>query len=126
MLTWLFGKIQINKVFVKEQKLTSGYLEFEKARVRWFLSTDSKYLPKSALKKNQTTFRSITINKKELEFSGGFTDLHTLVYKDILNGKGYGLNDVYQSIEIVHNIRNSKVELSKGYENPFLKKIKNV
>tara|TARA_Y100001958_G_scaffold158430_1_gene156267 strand:- start:13878 stop:14831 length:954 start_codon:yes stop_codon:yes gene_type:complete len=126
MLTWLFGKIQINKVFVKEQKLTSGYLEFEKARVRWFLSTDSKYLPKSALKKNQRTFRSITINKKELEFSGGFTDLHTLVYKDILNGKGYGLNDVYQSIEIVHNIRNSKVELSKGYENPFLKKIKNV
>jgi UDP-N-acetyl-2-amino-2-deoxyglucuronate dehydrogenase len=124
MLSWLFGDIQENKLFLKQFNSTSGFLEFERARVRWFLSSSSKYLPKSVLKKNQTTYRSITIDGEELEFSGGFTDLHTLVYKDIINGKGYGLDDARPSIEIVHNIRKSKIESGGDNEIPYLRKIK--
>ena len=105
MLSWLFGTVQDVKVEKREHNTASGYLEFENARVKWFLSTDSNYLPNEIKEKGQTTFRSITINGEELEFSGGFTDLHTLVYKDILNGKGYGLEEARTAIEIVHKIR---------------------
>ena len=105
MLSWLFGKVQDVKVEKREHNTASGYLEFENARVKWFLSTDANYLPNKVKEKGQTTFRSITIDGEELEFSGGFTDLHTLVYRDILNGKGYGLNEARTAIEIVHKIR---------------------
>jgi len=105
MLSWLFGKVQDVKVEKREHNTASGYLEFENARVKWFLSTDANYLPNEVKEKGQTTFRSITIDGEELEFSGGFTDLHTLVYRDILNGKGYGLNEARTAIEIVHKIR---------------------
>lgn len=105
MLSWLFGKVQEVKVVKREQNTVSGYLEFENARVKWFLSTEANYLLKEVKEKGQTTFRSITIDGEELEFSGGFTDLHTLVYKDILDGKGYGLNQARTAIEIVHEIR---------------------
>lgn len=105
MLSWLFGTVQDLKVEKLEHNTASGYLEFENARVKWFLSTDANYLPKEVKEKGQTTFRSITIDGVELEFSGGFTDLHTLVYKDILEGKGYGLNEARTAIEIVHRIR---------------------
>ena len=107
MLSWLFGKVQLIKVKESELNTASGYIEFENARVKWFLSTDSKYLPTQVKEKGQTTFRSITIDGEELEFSGGFTDLHSLVYKDILTGNGYGLSDARTAIEIVHEIRNS-------------------
>lgn len=105
MLSWLFGKVQDIKVSIKERNTASGYLEFENARVKWFLSTDANYLPKEVKEKGQTTYRSITIDNEELEFSGGFTDLHTLVYQDILEGKGYGLTEARTAIEIVHKIR---------------------
>ena len=105
MLSWLFGKVQDIKVSLRELNTASGYLEFENARVKWFLSTDANYLPKEVKEKGQTTFRSITIDDEELEFSGGFTDLHTLVYQDILQGKGYGLTEARTAIEIVHKIR---------------------
>lgn len=105
MLSWLFGKVQDVKAEKREPNTASGYLEFENARVKWFLSTDSNYLPKEVKEKGQTTFRSITIDGEELEFSGGFTDLHTLVYKDILSGKGYGLTEARTAIEIVYRIR---------------------
>ncbi len=108
MLAWIFGEVQENIVHVHENDRAAGYLEFENARVRWFLSINAQYLPKSIREKGQTTFRSITINGEELEFSGGFTDLHTLVYQDILKGKGYGLEDARTAIEIVHDIRNSE------------------
>lgn len=120
MLGWLFGKIQINQVYLREQNSASGYLEFENARVKWFLSTDSEQLPEYIKKKNQTTFRSITIDDNELEFSGGFTNLHNLVYKDIINGKGYGLADARTAIEIVENIRTSqKITGNKDYCHPL-------
>ncbi|MEM9077486.1 MAG: Gfo/Idh/MocA family oxidoreductase [Bacteroidota bacterium] len=114
MLSWIFGDIQENIVHVHEKDKAAGYLEFENARVRWFLSINEKYLPPEIKEKGQTTFRSITIDGEELEFSGGFTDLHTLVYKDILEGKGYGLEDARNAIDIVHHIRNSKPIGLKG------------
>lgn len=110
MLHWIFGKAQDVIVEKRESNTASGFLEFENARVKWFLSTEAKHLPSTIKEKGQTTFRSITINGDELEFSGGFTDLHTLVYRDILNGKGYGLNEARTAIEIVHNIRNQKLQ----------------
>ncbi|GGD16912.1 Gfo/Idh/MocA family protein [Hyunsoonleella pacifica] len=122
MLSWIFGEIQQNIVHVHEEDRAAGYLEFENARVRWFLSINSKYLPTDIQKKEQTTFRSITIDGDELEFSGGFTDLHTMVYKDIINGKGYGLNAARTAIQIVHDIRNSTPLGLKGDYHTFAKK----
>lgn len=120
MLSWIFGGVQENIVHVHEKDRAAGYLEFENARVRWFLSINSKYLPEEVKKKGQTTFRSITIDGEELEFSGGFTDLHTMVYKDILEGKGYGLEAARTAIEIVHKIRNTESIGLKGDYHPFL------
>jgi len=120
MLSWIFGDVEENVVHVHESDRASGYLEFENARVRWFLSINSKYLPAAVKKKGQTTFRSITIDGEELEFSGGFTDLHTMVYQDILNGKGYGLEAARTAIKIVHNIRSLKPIGLKGDYHPFL------
>ena len=109
MLGWLFGDIQINKVKTREKNTASGFLEFKKARVKWFLSTEKKHLPNKVAEGGQTTYRSIKIDGKELEFSSGFADLHTLLYKDIVNGKGYGLHEVRKSIEIVYNIRTANI-----------------
>lgn len=108
MLSWLYGKLQYVRVVKRELNTASGYLEFENARVKWFLSIDKNCLPKEINEKGQTTFRSITIDGKELEFSEGFTDLHTLVYKNIIEGNGYGLNEARAAIEIVDKIRNQK------------------
>jgi len=119
MLSWIFGDVQENIVHVHEDDRASGYLEFENARVRWFLSINAEYLPNAVKEKGQTTFRSITIDGEELEFSGGFTDLHTMVYKDILEGKGYGLDAARTSIEIVQNIRNTKPIGLKGEYHSF-------
>lgn len=121
MLSWIFGDVQENTVHVHEKDRAAGYLEFENARVRWFLSINSKYLPEEVKKKGQTTFRSITIDGEELEFSGGFTDLHTMVYKDILAGKGYGLEAARTAIEIVHKIRNTEPIGIKGEYHSFIK-----
>jgi len=120
MLSWIFGDVQENIVHIHEKDRAAGYLEFENARVRWFLSINSKYLPKEIREKGQTTFRSISIDGEELEFSGGFTDLHTMVYKDILAGNGYGLNAARTAIQIVHDIRNSKPLGLKGEYHSFL------
>lgn len=124
MLIWLFGEVQENLVHYNNPNTCSGYLELENARVRWFLSTDKNNLPESARILNQRTFRSIKVNEKEIEFSGGFVDLHTEVYKGILNGNGFGLNDAKPSIEVVHSIRNCKETTRIGEAHPFLVNIK--
>lgn len=121
MLSWIFGDVQENIVHVHEHDRAAGYLEFENARVRWFLSINADYLPNEVKEKKQATFRSITIDGEELEFSGGFKDLHTLVYKDILDGKGYGLDAARTAIQIVHDIRNAKPVGLKGEYHSFLK-----
>jgi len=109
MLTWIFGKVTNSHIHLREDHKASGYLELEKANIRWFLSIDSNDLPKQVKGKGQRTYRSITISGKEIEFSDGFTDLHTETYKNILNGQGYGPEDALSSIEIVHQIRNKAI-----------------
>ncbi len=119
MLSWIFGDIKENIVHVQTHDRASGYLEFQRARVRWFLSINYDVLPDDIKAKGQRTFRSITIEGEELEFSGGFTDLHTKVYQGVLDGEGYGLEDARQAIEIVHNIRNAVQVGLKGEYHPF-------
>ncbi|PWG05481.1 Gfo/Idh/MocA family protein [Polaribacter aquimarinus] len=122
MLSWIFGKVKENVVHVQTHDRASGYLEFERARVRWFLSINYDVLPDEIKNKGQRTYRSITIEGEELEFSGGFTDLHTRVYEGIIEGRGYGLEDARQAIEIVHQIRNSKPIGLIGEYHPFAQK----
>ena len=122
MLSWIFGSLKRNDVHVQSHDRASGYLEFERARVRWFLSINYDLIPQEIKAKGQRTYRSITIEGKELEFSGGFTDLHSKVYEGVLEGNGYGLEDARQAIEIVHTIRNSKPIGLKGEFHPFAKK----
>ncbi len=122
MLGWIFGGVKQNVVHVHTHDRATGYLELERARVRWFLSINSKVLPEEVVAKGQTTYRSITIEGEELEFSGGFTDLHTTSYEEILNGNGYGIDDARQAIETVYDIRNSEAVGLKGDFHPFAKK----
>ena len=120
MLSWIFGDVQENQVHLRETMKSAGYLEFEKARVRWFLSIDEQDLPQEIQKKGQRTYRSIKIDQEEIEFSGGFTELHTESYQQILLGNGFGLEDAKQSIEIVHSIRNSEIIQSSHFKHQFL------
>lgn len=106
MLTWIFGDVKENVVFEHNQSKASGFLKLSKANINWKLSIDSDDLPEQAKEKSQFTWRSITVDGKEIEFSGGFTDLHTVSYQNILSGKGYRPSDTLQSIQIVHDIRN--------------------
>lgn len=122
MLSWIFGDIKENIVHIQTHDRASGFLEFERARVRWFLSINEAVLPDEIKAKGQRTYRSIKIEGEEMEFSGGFTDLHTSVYKGILEGRGYGLEDARQAIEIVHEIRNKKPVGLKGDYHPFASK----
>lgn len=119
MLSWVFGEVKTNIVHLREKDKSAGFLEFEKARVRWFLSIDENSLPKEVREKGQRTYRSITVNTEEIEFSTGFTELHTKSYLEILDGNGFGLLDAKQSIEIVHDIRNFELEI-KGEKHPFI------
>jgi len=108
MRHWIFGKTERNTVHLSQPNRAAGYLELERARVRWFLSLDANDLPRAARETNKTTYRSITVNSKEIEFSEGFTDLHTVSYKQILANKGFGLEDTRTSIETVYDIRQAK------------------
>lgn len=119
MLSWIFGDVQQSFVHLREKDKAAGYLEFENARVRWFLSIDSNDLPKEVKEKGQRTFRSITIDNDQLEFSSGFTDLHTESYKGILEGNGFGLDDAETSVGIVHEIRN-QILTNLGEQHPFV------
>ncbi len=121
MLGWIFGDLKENTVHVHTHDRAAGYLEFERARVRWFLSINFDVLPDEVKKSGKTTFRSITIEGEELEFSGGFTDLHTLSYQDIIAGKGYGLDAARQAIEIVHDIRHAETQGLVGEFHPMAK-----
>ncbi|MCE1167201.1 MAG: Gfo/Idh/MocA family oxidoreductase [Sphingobacteriia bacterium] len=123
MISWIFGSVKKNIVHHLDATTGAGYLELERARVRWFLSIDDKTLPEAILAKGQRTYRSITVEGDEIEFSGGFTDLHTLTYQDILSGGGFGIQDARQSIETVYTIRHSEILGAKGDYHPFLKKV---
>jgi UDP-N-acetyl-2-amino-2-deoxyglucuronate dehydrogenase len=121
MLQWIFGPAQRNIVHVATHDRVSGYLEFKKARVRYFLSINENTLPESAKLAGKRTFRSFVLDGEEVEFSDGFTELHTDSYKKILAGEGYGLEDVRPCIEIVHDIRHATPIGLKGDYHPFAK-----
>ena len=121
MLSWIFGEVQENVVHLRAKDKSSGYLEFNNARVRWFLSINEHDLPHHIKEKGQRTYRSITIDNEELEFSSGFTDLHTKSYEHILKGEGFGMQEAQKSIQIVHDIRNTSIS-KKGNLHPFCNK----
>ena len=108
MLHFIFGNLQRNIVHFSNDYKAAGYLEYEKARVRWFLSIDANDLPDS-VKGKKPTYRSITVDGEEMEFSEGFTDLHTTSYQEILAGRGYGLEDARHCVETVDVIRSSRI-----------------
>lgn len=124
MLSWILGKVKNSMVHLHEYDKAAGYLEFERARVRWFLSIDYSTIPEFIRLKGKRTYRSIKVDDEELEFSDGFTDLHTASYQDILEGGGFGLEESRQSIDIVHQIRNSTIIKEKEYVHPFLNELK--
>jgi UDP-N-acetyl-2-amino-2-deoxyglucuronate dehydrogenase len=123
MLHFIFGKIIKNEVHYRDEKTCSGYLEYEKARVRWFLSIDANNLPENAIQGEKLTYRSITIEGQELEFSGGFTDLHTQSYQRILDGKGYGIEENRVAIETVESIRTAPLMPATDNAHPLLEKV---
>ena len=122
MLAWVFGGVKKNTVHLHTHDRAAGYLEFEKARVRWFLSINEDVLPEEVKSKGQRTYRSIRLEGEEVEFSTGFTDLHTRVYEGVLSGKGYGLSEARTAIEIVHEVRTQKPIGLKGKYHPFASK----
>jgi UDP-N-acetyl-2-amino-2-deoxyglucuronate dehydrogenase len=123
MLIWIFGNVQENIVHVTGKKTVAGYLRLARARIRWFLSLDYYTLPEAVKQLGKRTYRSITIDGKEIEFSDGFAELHTQCYKRILSGNGFMLDEARQSIETVYTIRNSKPVGLRGEYHPLAKDI---
>ena len=121
MLHFIFGRLQDNVVHLSEETKAAGYLEYEHARVRWFLSIDIADVPTALREQGQRTYRSITVDGEEIEFSGGFTDLHTLSYEGIVAGKGFGLEENRVAIETVAHIRNAR-PVTAGEQHPFVGK----
>ena len=123
MLTWIFGEVQENIVHKYDADKAAGFLQLKQARVRWFLSIDYNDVP-DEVKAKQRTFRSITVDGEELEFSEGFTDLHTDSYKHILGGEGFRVKEARNSIQVVHDIRHKEAVGLVGDYHPFLLKNK--
>lgn len=122
MLSWIFGQTKESILHIREPKKMAGFLKLEKANVRWFLSLDRDDLPFKAEPGKSMTHRSVIVDGEEIEFSQGFTDLHTVSYKNILKGKGFGIKDASQSLDIVSHIRNVEPIGIKGDYHPFLSK----
>lgn len=125
MLSFLFGEIRENIVHHRAVDCAMGFLEYERARVRWFLSINERDLPESVAGKKRT-YRSIKVDGEEIEFSEGFTDLHVDSYQCVLSGQGFGLSDVRPSIETVSAIRTKPIERDLGRAHPFVVRLKRV
>ena len=119
MLNWIFGEVQENTVHIHTHDRAAGYLELEKARVRWFLSVNYDTIPEPVKATGIRSFRSMTIDGQEVEFSDGFTDLHTLSYQSVLEGRGFGLDSTAEAIKMAHDIRNAKPIGLKGDFHPL-------
>lgn len=124
MLAWIFGDVKRNIVHVSEPKRAAGFLELQKARVRWYLSLERSDLPFEPQPGKAATYRSITIDGQEIEFSEGFGDLHTKSYREILADKGFGLKEVAVSVKIASDIRNAQAIGLNGDYHPILKSIR--
>ena len=123
MLSWIFGPIEENIVHLKQPDANAGYMRLKNANVRWFLSVNYDYIPENIKNSGKRTFRSIKVNGDEIEFSDGFTDLHTKSYEHILSGEGFGLDEARNSINIVSNIRKMLPIGLRGEYHPFCKKV---
>lgn len=121
MLHFVFGQVVANKLHYRDEFKAAGYLEYERARVRWFLSVNYEDVPESAKKEGKRTYRSLTMNGQSIEFSDGFTDLHTRVYENILQGQGFSLEENRVAIEIVGDIRTQNPIGLVGDYHPFLR-----
>jgi len=124
MLMWVFGSVRHHEVHLADDRRMAGYLELERANVRWFLSVDQENIPETARLAGKTTYRSIVIDGEEFEFSEGFSDLHTTVYQEILAGRGLGLDEARTSINLVYELRNS-LPTTGSIVHPFLLKGRN-
>ncbi len=122
MLIWIFGAVKENIVHVHTHDRAAGFLQLERARVRWFLSINADTLPEAMKAKGQRTYRSITLEGTEIEFSEGFADLHTKSYSAILNGEGFNVIEALPSIKLAHAIRTQKPIGQKGDYHPFVGK----
>lgn len=107
MLSWIFGEVLENVVHIHAHDRAAGYMELEKARVRWFLSINYDTIPDPIKATGARTYRSITVDGKEVEFSEGFTDLHTLSYQGVMEGKGFGLDTASRAVKVAYDIRNA-------------------
>ena len=121
MLIWIFGDVKKSTVHIMEHDRASGVLQLEKANIRWFLSINEDTLPKEVSENGQRTFRTITIDNEELEFSEGFTDLHTESYKHIISGNGFGISETLKSIELAHELRHNSPVALTGDFHPYAK-----
>lgn len=121
---WLFGDVQESSVYWRDERRISGVLELERARVRWFLSIEKDDLPEGYIEKGTPAFRSMTINGEEIQFSSGFTDLHTIVYQEAIAGNGFRIADARPSVQTVYDIRNSEIATYDDRIHPKLKGIK--
>ena len=121
MLSWIFGSVKRNVVHIHEHDRAAGYLEFERARVRWFLSINYDIIPEKVKESGKSTYRLLTIDGVSFEFSDGFTELHTESYNEILSGNGFALNEAKNAIEIVHEIRTTEPIGIKGDYHPLVK-----
>jgi len=107
MLTWIFGGLKSQTIHLHTHDRASGVMHLERANIRWFLSINFDVIPEKEKAEGKTTYRSIKVDGEEIEFSKGFTDLHTVSYASILNGEGYRVGDTRPAIRIVHDIRHS-------------------
>jgi UDP-N-acetyl-2-amino-2-deoxyglucuronate dehydrogenase len=124
LLMWLFGSASAAEVHVSTDERAAGFLELERADVTWFLSIDPADLPFEPEPGQPATFRSVTVDGDEVEFSGGFTDLHALVYRETLEGRGFGIEDARPSVELAHRIRNATPTAGTGPRHEMARRVK--
>jgi UDP-N-acetyl-2-amino-2-deoxyglucuronate dehydrogenase len=124
LLIWLFGEVRACEVHLHDRRRAAGYLELHRARVRWLLSTEARDLPAAARAGGRATFRSITVDGHEVEFSEGFADLHTRVYEETLAGRGCGIADSRPSIDLSHRIRQTAPALLPAHHHPLLSELR--
>lgn len=123
LLMWYFGKMEKIEVHYSSEDKMTGFIELESANVKWFLSIDRNDLPEDVIRSGKTTFRKIQVDDKEVEFTEGFTDLHTKLYTETLEDRGFGLEIARPSVELVEKIRNEKISSKQTVLHPFAKKI---
>jgi UDP-N-acetyl-2-amino-2-deoxyglucuronate dehydrogenase len=120
LMLWLFGDVAGVRMYYSDDQRASGFIETERARVKWFLSVDRRDLPQAVQEAGKTTFRSMTVDGEEINFTEGFTDLHTRLYEEILEGRGFGIADARPSIELVHSIRSVSLSRPDSLAHPLI------